>query len=419
MPRPAVSSRTCDFLIIGGGVVGLTIALEARRRHPAARLVLIEKEPACGQHASGRNSGVLHAGFYYSRDSLKARFTQQGNRRLTDYCEERGLSVSRCGKLVVARDEADLAGLDELAARGRANGVELQELSAAEAHRIEPAARTYERALFSPATVSVEPAEVMASLTRDVQTAGVDIRTDTPYLGRTRAGISTPGGELQAGYVINAAGLYADRIARDYGFSEHHRILPFKGLYLYGGGSAPPLRTHIYPVPELRYPFLGVHFTLTARGQVKIGPTAVPALWREQYRGLERFRARELFEIVGRESALLATNAFGFRSMAVREARKYSRRWLVRLAQTLVHTPLAARDWKWGPPGIRAQLYDTSTRKLEMDFCVQSDDRSCHVLNAVSPAFTSAFPFASYVFDRVDGVARDTGGLSLPVAAEG
>ncbi|MGH7504143.1 MAG: FAD-dependent oxidoreductase, partial [Longimicrobiales bacterium] len=153
-------TTSTDFLVIGGGIVGLALALEARRRHPAAGVTLIEKEAACGSHASGRNSGVLHAGFYYTPDSLKARFTRDGNRRLAAYCTERGLRLRRCGKLVVARDARDHEGLDELLRRGRANGVELHDISAAEAREIEPRARTLERALFSPATASVDPAEV-------------------------------------------------------------------------------------------------------------------------------------------------------------------------------------------------------------------------------------------------------------------
>ena len=136
-----------DFLIIGGGVIGLRIAIEAKRRHPDCRVVLLEKEDRCGMHASGRNSGVLHAGFYYAADSFKARFTREGNQRLQGYCAEKGLSINRCGKLVVARDVSELEVMDELLRRGRANGVELDRITAAEAREVEPRARTYQHAL--------------------------------------------------------------------------------------------------------------------------------------------------------------------------------------------------------------------------------------------------------------------------------
>ena len=151
-----MAPRTTDFLVVGGGILGLTLALELKRRHGDCSVTLLEKERACGLHASGRNSGVLHAGFYYTADTLKARLTREGNRQLADYCVERGLSLDRCGKLVVARDAADLPGLAELERRGRANGVALELLSADDVRRLEPRARTYERALFSPSTATVQ-----------------------------------------------------------------------------------------------------------------------------------------------------------------------------------------------------------------------------------------------------------------------
>src|SRR5690348_1315678 len=172
---------TCDFLVIGGGVIGLSIARELRRRRTDARVLLIEKEPACGAHASGRNSGVLHAGFYYSPDSLKAKFTWQGNRLLTEYCESKGIPLNKCGKLVVAKDQTDHAGLDELARRGKLNGIPLESISEAEAKTIEPRVKTYERALFSPATSTVDPALVMAAMKNDAIKEGVQIHCGVRY----------------------------------------------------------------------------------------------------------------------------------------------------------------------------------------------------------------------------------------------
>src|SRR3990172_7041105 len=166
-----------DFLVIGGGIVGVTIGLELRRRFPETKVILIEKEPACGLHASGRNSGVLHAGFYYTADSLKARFTRDGNREMTAYCRERGLPINACGKLVVARNAAEHAGLDELLRRAKHNGVTLESISPEDARKIEPRVKTHERALFSPATSSVDPAAVMQRLGRDLQQAGVQVRS--------------------------------------------------------------------------------------------------------------------------------------------------------------------------------------------------------------------------------------------------
>ena len=396
--------NTTDFLVIGGGVIGLNLALRARLRHPASRVTLIEKEVDLGLHASGRNSGVLHAGFYYTADSLKARFTRDGNQQLTNYCVERGLSINRCGKLVVAKNEQELPVLAELMRRGKANGIDIQQITAKEACEIEPRVKTYQQAIYSPTTSSIDPTEVMHSLIDDARAAGIEILSDTAYLGRDAGNIRTSRGIISAGYVINAAGLYADRIAADFGFSTDHCILPFKGLYLYSNEARGAFRTNIYPVPDLNNPFLGVHFTLTAQGKIKIGPTAIPAFWREHYQGLGNFNAREMIDIVGREIYLLLRNEFGFRQLALTELAKCLKPRMAKLASELA-TGVSAKNYrKWGPPGIRAQLYNVKKHKLEMDFHYEGDGSSFHVLNAVSPAFTCSMPFTEYLFDKIDAL---------------
>ncbi len=394
--------KTCDFLIIGGGVIGLCIARELRRRRTNARVLLIEKEPSCGAHASGRNSGVLHAGFYYSPDSLKAKFTRLGNERLTAYCEEKRIPLNKCGKLVVAKDAADLPSLDELFRRGQLNGIELQALTEAEAKSIEPRVKTYQRALFSPRTSTVNPLQVVNAMQQDALQEGIQIQCGTAYRRRNNGKVLTNQDNIEAGYVVNAAGLYADKIAMDYGFSEKYRILPFKGLYLYSDEPPGAIRTNIYPVPDLRNPFLGVHFTITADGKAKIGPTAIPALWRENYEGLGNVNFRELVEVASRGLGLLTGAGFDFRRLAMEEIAKYSRSKMVSLASVLAEGVVERHYQTWGRPGIRAQLLDITKKKLEMDFVLEGDNRSMHVLNAVSPAFTCSLPFASYVCDHID-----------------
>ncbi len=388
--------------MIGGGVIGVNIALQAKRNFPDSTVTLLEKEADCGEHASGRNSGVLHAGFYYSADSLKARLTKDGNKRLTDFCRERGLGINHCGKLVVAANADELPVLDELLARARHNGVTLHDISEAEAREIEPRVRTHERALFSPTTASVDPREVMRAFVSDARQSGIRILTDTRYTGRKNGGIRTTEGDIEAGYVINAAGLYADKIARDYGFAEHYRILPFKGLYLYANEKVEALRTNIYPVPNLRNPFLGVHHTVTLDGKSKIGPTAVPCFWREHYHGLDNFRIGEFLEVMAREAYLFIRNDFDFRKLAWDEMQKIYRPHIVKLAAGLMNGVETGFYTKWGKPGIRAQLLDTSKRKLEMDFKMEGDKHSFHILNAVSPAFTCAMSFSEYTFRKIN-----------------
>jgi L-2-hydroxyglutarate oxidase LhgO len=393
-----------DFLVIGGGIIGLNIARSLRRIFPGESVHLIEKESDCGLHASGRNSGVLHAGFYYSPDSLKAKFTWRGNRLLTEYCKAKGIPLNKCGKLVVAKDRNDHAGLDELLRRGRANRIPLEMISEEEAKSIEPRVKTCERALFSPETSTVDPVFVMQAMKKDAVDEGVVLHCGVRYLDGSNGRVVTTQGIHDVGYIVNAAGLYADRIARRFGFSDRYRILPFKGLYLYSNEPPGSIRTNIYPVPNLNNPFLGVHFTVAASGKVKIGPTAIPGFWREHYGGTANFHWSEFVEVAARGLSLLARSNFDFKTLAIQEMVKYSKAKMVSLAGQLAEGVKTEHYQDWGKPGIRAQLVDIRKRKLEMDFVLEGDDRSMHVLNAVSPAFTCGLPFSEYVCERIRSV---------------
>ena len=398
---------TCDFLIIGGGIIGISIARELKRRHPHATLLLIEKEEGYGLHASGRNSGVLHAGFYYTADSFKAKFTQTGNQRLTEYCESRNIPVNKCGKLVVAQNESELSQLDELMVRAKNNNVPLNYITEEEAKAIEPRVKTFEHALFSPTTSSVNPSQVVQAMRDDASQEGLKLHSGVRYLRRTGKGaVKTSQGNIEFGYMVNAAGLYADKIAQDFGFSRDYRILPFKGLYLYSNEPAGAFQTNIYPVPDLRNPFLGVHFTVTAEGKVKIGPTAIPAFWRENYKGLTNFNFNELMEIIFRQAGLFWSSDFDFKNLAFEELQKYSQAKLVSLASSLAEGVGIKSFKKWGEPGIRAQLLNIRDKKLEMDFVTEGDVRSLHILNAVSPAFTCALSFADFVCDKIANLSN-------------
>ncbi|HTQ08965.1 MAG TPA: FAD-dependent oxidoreductase, partial [Fimbriimonadaceae bacterium] len=315
-----------DFLVIGGGVIGLAIARGLRQRYGGS-VAVMEKEANSVAHASGRNSGVLHAGFYYTADSLKAKFTRDGNRMWREYISDRKLALNTCGKIVVAQCEAEIAGLEELSRRAKVNGVELVEIDEQQAKQIEPRVKTTRKALWSPTTSTCDPKLCINALVKDCRDAGIDIRYDSPYRGRRDA---------EAGYVVNAAGLYADKIAKDYGFSEHLTIVPFKGLYLYSSEPDGAIRTNIYPVPNLENPFLGVHFTVTVEGHAKIGPTAIPAFWREHYRGFEGLRLSEMAQVVGLESMLMLKAGFDFRGLAMQELKKYWRPHLVGQAANLM-----------------------------------------------------------------------------------
>ena len=391
-----------DFLILGGGIIGICVARELKRRFPDTVVTVLEKEIACGLHASGRNSGIIHAGFYYSADSLKAKLTRAGNRAMTEYCEAKKIPLLRCGKLVVAQDEDELPRLDELLRRGVANGVPLENLTDEQAREIEPRVKTYQRAIFSPSTASANPRRVMEEMIKDAKQEGITIRTGVRYLGSKKGMVVTSEGSFAAGHVINAAGLYADKIALDFGFSERYRILPFKGLYLYSDEPPYAFRTNIYPVPDLRNPFLGVHFTVKEDGRAKIGPTAIPALWREQYRRFDNFKFGEFIEVLFREAGLVLSSTFDFKKLALEEVQKHSRPRLVAMAAKLAQGVRPEHYRHWGESGIRAQLLDIKNRKLEMDFVIEGDAHSTHLLNAVSPGWTCSIPFARYTVDQIE-----------------
>jgi L-2-hydroxyglutarate oxidase LhgO len=389
-----------DYLVIGGGIIGLNIALALKAKESTCKIVLIEKERDVAMHSSGRNSGVLHAGFYYSADSLKAKFTRDGNRLMHEFCEERGLKINRCSKVVVATDEKELAGLEELKRRGDKNGVELHWMSQEELSAKYPNIKTYKKALFSPKTSSVDPIEVTKEFAKLANEKGITILTNTTYLKQiAQDEFLTNQGSIKAKKLINCAGLYADKIAKEFGFAKEFVIIPFKGIYLKDEKNLSALQTNVYPVPNLANPFLGVHYTLTLKDEAKIGPTAIPAFWRENYTGFDNFRFDEFCQIIFYEAKLFFTNAFGFRKLAFDEVKKYSKSHLLHLAKKLTHKMPHKGYTKWSTPGIRAQLLNTKTLELVQDFVVEGDEKTVHVLNAVSPAFTSAIPFANWVVE--------------------
>lgn len=381
--------------------MGLAIARELKMRRPAARIMMIDKESDVAFHSSGRNSGVLHAGFYYTADSLKAKFTRDGNAQMRRYCQQHNLKIHECKKVVVAQNKEELKALFELQQRGKANGVEVYIIDEKELATIDPNAKTFRHALYSPTTATVDPVEVCQCLKNELMRRGVQFYFNDPYHGRISGNkIQTVQRVIEAKRIINVAGLYADRIARDFGFSRDYVILPFKGIYLKYTNSDRPVRTNIYPVPNLRNPFLGVHYTITVDGMIKIGPTAIPAFWRENYAGFQNFKFCEMAEIASWELRLFLTNSFGFRDLAFEEIRKYQRSYFASLAARMVRTIDLKGFREWSRPGIRAQLLNIRTRQLVMDFVVEGDDRSTHILNAVSPAFTASFPFACHIVDQ-------------------
>lgn len=311
---------------------------------------------------------------------------------MTRYCEENGLKINKCGKVVVASDEEELTGLYELKRRADRNGVELNWLSEKELQLIDPNVKTFKRALHSPTTSTVDPVEVCNKLKEDIAANGVDFYFNCPYKSRKDNFVKAGNETFECGYFINAAGLYADKIAQEGGFGSKYTIIPFKGIYLKYAKNKSDVGTNVYPVPNLKNPFLGVHFTKTVDGSIKIGPTAIPAFWRENYKGLSNFKLGEFFTILGFEIKLFLTNAFNFRTLALEEMKKYAKRHFIGLSLKMVKQIDSDGFGDFLKPGIRAQLLNKETLELVQDFVIEGDHRSMHVLNAVSPRSPVPFP---------------------------
>ena len=397
--------KTKDFVIIGAGIVGLTIARELKRRHRNAKVLVLEKEPEPGRHSSGRNSGVLHSGIYYTPDSLKAKMCRQGAIEMAEYHEDNGLRLDRRGKVLLPTYAHDDQQLDLLAERARQNGVLVEMLDEEGIRACEPEARSVTgRALWVPTTAVGSPVAVMQTLLREINTLGVELRC-LAEIQQVNSGQNTiflkDGASIIFGHAINSAGLHADRVAHLFDVGRHYTLLPFKGIYWkLNPESGLKINHLIYPVPDLRVPFLGIHTTTTTDGMTYLGPTAIPAFGRENYRGWQGISSSELIRISVLLGRQFVAGHDGFRRLAWQEGRHYFKHWFAKAAQTILPHLKPEHLLQTDKVGIRAQMLDKQTGRLVTDFLIEKGAHSTHVLNAISPAWTSAFPFARHICDH-------------------
>jgi L-2-hydroxyglutarate oxidase LhgO len=314
------------------------------------------------------------------------------------------LPIKRVGKLIIPLDPQDGARLETLQARGQANGANFRLIDEAEIRRVEPEARSADgRGLYNPDTAVIDPVAVVEHVAREITARGVEVRLGEVAVPDARSRTVTAGGTAYAyGHLVNAAGAHADTVAHAFGVGERYRILPFRGFYYkLRPGSPIVVNGLIYPVPDLRFPFLGVHATTAVSGTVYFGPTAMPAFGRENYRGLEDLSPGDAAAIVGRILQQYVRNPNGFRHYLHAEAPRLLKPAFMRAARGMLPR-LAAHDLvKADKYGIRAQLFDRQRGELEMDFVIEPGPHSTHVLNAVSPAFTCSLSFADLVVERV------------------
>jgi L-2-hydroxyglutarate oxidase len=392
-----------SVVIVGGGIVGLAVALEITRRFPRLRLLLLEKEDGVGRHQSSHNSGVIHSGVYYKPGSLKAKLCITGAAAMVEFCREHGIPHQVCGKVIVATGEDQLPGLEELRRRGEANGIGgLRLIDADELRDIEPHA-SGPRALIVPSTGITDYAAVCAKYAELISAQGGSISTSTPVTGLKRHTgeiiVETKRGAFSTSSLINCAGLFSDRVARMAGDDPQVIIVPFRGEYYDLTRERLSLvRNLIYPVPDPRLPFLGVHFTRRINGSVDAGPNAVFAFRREGYRRAD-FSLRDLASSI----------AFpGFRKMAAKNwrsglaefHRSFSKSAFVRALQRLL-PEVREEDLIPGGSGVRAQAV-TRDGSLVDDFKFVPSERMLHVLNVPSPAATASLVIGRTIVETAD-----------------
>jgi len=388
----------CDVLIIGGGVVGLSTGIAILESKPSLKVIIAEKESRLALHASGRNSGVLHAGFYYSPDSLKAKFCRDGNKELRILANKYDIPVREVGKVVVVRNDDENSRLETLFGRGIKNGVDLEILDASELNTYEPLAITHERFLWSPTTAVSDPNAIIQAMRKEFELLGGSIHYETKIsLKEVSEEIVDASHQFDATQIINAAGAQADRLSRAVGVGSEYAMLPFMGVYRATEEKNLPLQRLVYPVPHPINPFLGVHFTLTIDHKVKIGPTAIPIAGREQYSLLSGWSGSDVAQSLKGMSSLIGGDSHDFGAIIKTEWPKVIQHLLVKESLGLVPNANQVKKWHKKPPGIRAQLVHLPTGKLEQDFVIANKFNSTHILNAVSPGWTSAIPFGRFV----------------------
>jgi len=376
--------RPVDFLIIGGGIMGLAVGNALLDLDLGYKVLLAEKEDRVGAHTSTRNSGVLHAGFYYSTESLKARFCVDGNRLMTKYAKDNDLILHNVGKVVLAKNEAEYQRLLKLLERGTANGCSLELLQPSALKAIEPLAQTRHPFIWSPKTSIVDATSVMRSLLHDFTTKGGQLSLNSSVgFSTDNNDVTIAGRRVDVGLVINLAGNHALSIAKSVGVGEEYGLLPVLGAYKETLRENLPLTTLVYPVPHPINPFLGVHLTPTVRGTVKVGPTALPVLGPEQYSIHGRLTFSQLFDSLSSLQRFGRSQGAALLAILKTELPYLSLKNVLRDVAQLVPHASKSSGWKNLRPGIRAQLINKSSGEFVSDFLVKRSDNILHVLNVV------------------------------------
>lgn len=400
-----MDNKLTDILIVGAGIVGLSLAYQIKKKFPTLTIVILEKEKDIGLHTSGRNSGVLHAGIYYKPGSIKSKVCVKGANRLKEWCKKERINLLKCGKVISPTSERDDSLLNLLKDRGNKNGAKVEMIDNKEIQKLIPGAFSYSgRALWSPNTYVVNPKDVLKKLYENLINLNVIfvfnkkiIKINIP----SKEIVLSDSSKIFFGHFFNAAGLNSVEIAKKFNFAKDYILLPFKGLYFELNEKAPfKINRNLYPVPDLELPFLGVHFTPTLKGKTILGPTAIPSLGKENYNG---FKNIELIKSIRFGNILVKQffkNNSGFRKYALNQANLGLKINFWKSAKKLYPKLEKNHLMRSQKIGIRPQLYDTKKNLLIDDFVLDSDQNSTHVINAISPAFTASFELADLILEK-------------------
>ncbi|KRF51848.1 hydroxyglutarate oxidase [Bacillus sp. Soil745] len=390
-----------DFAIVGGGIVGLSTGMALYQRFPNAKVVVIEKEAVVADHQTGHNSGVIHSGIYYKPGSFKARFARQGSKSMTEFCRMHGIDHDICGKVIVATKPEELPLLDDLFSRGLQNELAIQRIGVEELKEIEPhvnglgAIRVPQAGIVNYRQVSEKMADIIrgngGEIKLNTKVEKIDEDSDEVI-------IATNNGTIKARIVINCAGLHSDRIAAAAGYKTDMKIVPFRGEYFKLKPEKRFLVNHlIYPVPNPKFPFLGVHFTRMISGEVDAGPNAVLSFKREGYKKTD-FNAKDLTEVLSYKGFWKLARKFMKEGMD-EYVRSFSKKQFTKSLQELI-PEIQEDDLIPAPSGVRAQALQDDGNMVD-DFHIIMGKRTIHVCNAPSPAATASIEIGKEVVTRI------------------
>ena len=390
-----------DFIIIGSGIIGLTLAFKLKKNQPSSKILILEKETDSIQHGSGRNSGVIHSGVYYDPGSLRATLGVRGGVELKEYIKSKQLWIDECGKLLIPTSENSFQNIESLFQRGVSNGVVIKKLTGSEIQSLEPNINTkYNSGLLIPFTSVADPKEVSKSLLFDLKQLGVDVFYNEQVIKIEDEGkiIISNLKSYSCEYSFNCSGLQSDVVAKSAGLEFRYSFLPFKGKYWKITDPSFKLKHLVYPVPDLQYPFLGLHSSHKRDGSFYIGPSSTPVFGREYYSRANKLQLSEALSLALSFGIKILKNENKLRTLALQEAKLLTKNgFLDEVEKLLNNIPTDSIQPSLEKIGIRSQVFDPLSKTLVNDFIIINQKHSTHVLNAISPAWTASFAFADHL----------------------